>query len=208
MSTPTPNPVKCVVVGSWKTGRDSLLITYGSREFPESVPFFFDDTIKRGIRVDGQSYLLCVDKANTQEMYTSIRKRFTYANTNVFVLCFSVVLPSTFLDVESWWHHEVRNECPDVPILLVGTQTDLRLDEETLENLRKLRTAPVQSYQGTALAEEIGAIGYVECSAKYLEEVDAVFEQACRAAVQCGSRNHKVLVSTSNSKRNKDCVIV
>jgi hypothetical protein len=43
--------------------------------------------------------------------------------------------------------------------------TDLRGNPATLDNLRKKGEKPIIREQGEVLAQEIGAMGFVECSA-------------------------------------------
>jgi len=52
--------------------------------------------------------------------------------TDVFLLCFSVVSPSSLENVRTKWNPEVVFYCKHVPMLLVGTQADLRDDAGTL----------------------------------------------------------------------------
>ena len=40
------------------------------------------------------------------------------------------------LSIEKWLP-EIRHHCPNAPILLVGTQTDLRTDPDTVSRLQK-----------------------------------------------------------------------
>ena len=40
--------------------------------------------------------------------------------TDVFLICFSVVSPSSYENVTTKWNPEVKHHCPDAPILLVG----------------------------------------------------------------------------------------
>ena len=56
-----------------------------------------------------------------------------YPNTDVFLLCFSVVSPSSFLNIREKWIPEIKKsrekgQKKHVPIILVGTQSDLRND--------------------------------------------------------------------------------
>ena len=52
----------------------------------------------------------------------------SYPGTQVFILCFSVISPSSYENVKIKWYPELTHHCPGVPIVLVGTKTDLRTD--------------------------------------------------------------------------------
>ena len=55
-----------------------------------------------------------------QEDYDRLRP-LSYPQTDVFLICFSVVSPSSFENVTSKWCPEIKHHCADAPILLVGT---------------------------------------------------------------------------------------
>ena len=74
---------------------------------------------------------------------------------------------------------QVRHFCPNVPIILVGNKKDLRSDPQTIRELGKMKQVGylftsslyclqerVRPEQGKAIAEQIGAFAYLECSAK------------------------------------------
>lgn len=63
----------------------------------------------------------------------------------------------------------MKHFCPNVPIVLVGNKKDLRNDEATKKELMKMKQEPVRSEEGRNMAEKIGAVGYLECSAKTKE---------------------------------------
>ena len=46
-----------------------------------------------------------------------------FPQTDVFLICFSVVSPSSFENVTSKWYPEIKHHCPDAPILVVGMAT-------------------------------------------------------------------------------------
>ena len=54
-----------------------------------------------------------------QEDYDRLRP-LSYPQTDVFLICFSVVSPSSFENVTSKWCPEIKHHCPDAPILLIG----------------------------------------------------------------------------------------
>lgn len=60
----------------------------------------------------------------------------------------------------------MRHFCPNVPIILVGNKKDLRNDPQMVRELAKMKQEPVRPEQGRAIAEQIGAFAYLECSAK------------------------------------------
>ena len=71
---------------------------------------------------------------------------------------------------------------PESPIILVGTNKELREDTETLKKLRENELDPITYSQGLKMQKEIGIYKYVECSSVTLQNVQLVFEEAIRSA--------------------------
>ena len=94
-----------------------------------------------------------------------------------------LVSPASFESVRGKWYPEVRHHCPNVPIILVGTKLDLREDEETIEKLKEKRLAPITYPQGLAMAKDVGAAKYLECSAMTQEGLKTVFHEAIRVVL-------------------------
>lgn len=107
----------------------------------------------------------------------------SYPQTDVFLICFSLVSPASFENVRAKWYPEVRHHCPHTPILLVGTKLDLRDDKDTIERLRDKKLAPITYPQGLAMAREIGSVKYLECSALTQRGLKTVFDEAIRAVL-------------------------
>ena len=68
-------------------------------------------------------------------MVFCFKRPLSYPQTDVFLICFSVVNPTSFENVRAKWYSEIKYYCPDTPIILVGTKVDLRDDLHTLERL-------------------------------------------------------------------------
>ena len=63
------------------------------------------------------------------------------------------------------WVPEITHDCPKTPLLIVGTQVDLRDDAETIEKLSKNKQKVITPEMGEKLARDLKAVKYVECSA-------------------------------------------
>lgn len=92
--------------------------------------------------VDGKPINLGLWDTAGQEDYDRLRP-LSYPQTDVFLICFSLVNPASFENVRAKWYPEVRHHCPATPIILVGTKLDLREDKETIERLKDKKLAPI-----------------------------------------------------------------
>jgi small GTP-binding protein len=95
-----------------------------------------------------------------QEEYDRLRP-LSYANANVFLICFSVTNPVSYENVQAKWYPEVMHFCPDVPQILVGTKCDTRSDRTTLEKLKAQGQKPVTAEEAQALARKIRSVKYI-----------------------------------------------
>ena len=77
----------------------------------------------------------------------------------------------------------IKEYCPGVPTILVGTKLDLRTDNETIEHLRLRNMKPVTREQGEAMAKKIGAKLYHEVASITYTGVDELFSNASELAV-------------------------
>uniref|UniRef100_A0A3Q3IZQ7 Uncharacterized protein n=1 Tax=Monopterus albus TaxID=43700 RepID=A0A3Q3IZQ7_MONAL len=112
-----------------------------------------------------------------QEDYDRIRP-LCYNQVNVIIICFSIPSPTSYENVKHKWLPEVKLHCPNVPILLVGTKSDLRGDQRVLEKLKEQNLIPVTWQQGTMMAKQIKAVKYLECAAINQDGLNEVFEEA------------------------------
>nr|XP_027206155.1 ras-related protein Rac1-like [Dermatophagoides pteronyssinus] len=174
--------VKCVVVGDGTVGKTCMLISFTTDSFPgEYVPTVFDNYSSL-ITCNGETVSLGLWDTAGQEDYDRLRP-LSYPQTDIFLVCFSVVSPPSLENVAVKWVPEIRHHCNDVPIILVGTKIDLRDDRETLSQLAQYGQCPIRREQGQKMASKIKAIKYLECSALTQRGLKQIFEEAVRCIV-------------------------
>jgi len=192
--------IKCVAVGDGAVGKTCLLISFTTNAFPsEYIPTVFDNYCANLV-VDGKAVNLGLWDTAGQEDYDRLRP-LSYPQTDVFLICFSVVGPSSFDNVTTKWAPEVTHHCPTTPMILVGTKIDLRSDKDTIDRLSQKHKGPISEDEGKAKAVEIGAVKYLECSAATQQGLVEVFHEAVRA----------VLSPKSNKKSKggkKSCILL
>ena len=194
--------IKCVVVGDGTVGKTSMLISYTTNSFPaEYVPTIFDN-FNANTMYENQAINLGLWDTAGQEDYDKLRP-LSYPQTDVFLVCFSVVSPSSFLNVKHKWIPEVKHHAPESKIILVGTKLDLRSDVEQIKNLNNKGLTPVSREQGIELSQEIGAYSYVECSALTQKGVSQLFQVVIESVLKGGnSKKDKRFFEYLNKTKN------
>ncbi|KAK1862976.1 hypothetical protein I4F81_005542 [Pyropia yezoensis] len=171
--------VKTVLVGDGSVGKTCMLFSYSQNEFPrEYVPTVFD-TYSATVYVDGVPRTLELWDSAGQEDYAKLRA-LSYHETDVFLLCFSLVHRASLINVTSKWAPELRRASPDSTVILVGTKSDLRTDPAEVAKLASRHTTPVSTDEGKHAARTIGAACYHECSALTQHGLKDVFDDALR----------------------------
>ena len=91
--------IKCVVVGDGAVGKTCLLMSYTTNQFPSKyAPTVFDNYAVTVMIGDDPHTLGLFDTAG-QEDYDRLRP-LSYPQTDVFLVCFSTVSPSSFENVK------------------------------------------------------------------------------------------------------------
>lgn len=159
-----------------------MLISYTSNAFPgEYVPTVFDN-YSATVMVESKPVNLGLWDTAGQEDYDRLRP-LSYPGTDCFIVCFSIVNPTSYENVRTKWYPEIRHHAPDTPFILVGTKEDLRYNEEWIARLRSEGKAPKTPEEGERLAAELQALKYLECSALTQAGLKRVFDETIRAAL-------------------------
>ena len=182
--------IKCVLLGDGGVGKSKSLISYTTNSFSEDyVPTVFDN-YSATVMVNNEPICLTLFDCAGQDDYDRLRP-LSYPGTDVLLLFFSLIAPTSYKNVKSKWFPEINHHCPNVPFILVGTKLDARNEKST--NF-------ITNKDGEKMAKEIGAKAYLECSALTQEGLREVFEQAIRTVL---SEEKKMLADINKCK----CVI-
>jgi small GTP-binding protein len=191
--------LKIVCVGDGATGKSSNLAVFSTNKFMEFYePTIFDNmSAQLMLDYNGRQIVTHLQLWDTagQESFENMRK-LSYPGTNIFILCYSVISPTSYANVKSSWIPEIRRECgPDIPIFLVGTKTDLRdEDEEFQKVLEQKNIKPLTYDDGMKLLKEYNLAGFMECSAKTQYNIQPLFKQVTILGL-----DHKYKKSNSNA---------
>lgn len=215
-----PIEKKIVILGDGACGKTSLLNVFTRGYFPKVYePTVFENYI-HDIFVDGRHITLSLWDTAGQEEFDRLRS-LSYSDTDTIMLCFSVDSRDSLANVQHKWVGEIADHCENVKLVLVALKCDLRnSDNDTnaitpgliqqqrthqsgsdLENINRNLDGNINSgknndyityEEGLAMAKKIGALRYLECSAKLNKGVNEAFTEAARVVLtdeQKGKKN-------------------
>jgi len=173
--------LKLVAVGDGSVGKTCTFISYTTNAFPgEYIPTVFDN-YSADVITDGRTINLGFWDTAGPEDYDRLRP-LSYVQTDVFLVMFSVISPSSFENVAFKWIPEISQHAPGVPWVLVGNKSDLLEDEETLQRLAEKKLSPIYYEQACMMANALGASACVYSSALTQKGLKHVFEECMRYA--------------------------
>ena len=166
-----------------------MLIRYATGQFPEVyLPTVYEKYVANN-ELDGQTVGLALWDTGGGEDYWTLRP-LSYRDTDFFLLLFDVTNYSQFEDIYSYWWNELNHYCPNVPIILVASKIDLRVEGITT----------ITTVQGKAMAKKIDAAKYMEISSLKNWGVAELFQKA----IKIGHHYH---TGTKKSKKRKCSIL-
>ena len=179
------------MLGNESVGKTTLIQTFLNRtrvnaiDEPLGYKYWYPPQNKFGnqkyrayISLDGEEIILEIcERKHTVERYPS---------KVVIVLC-SVVDRTSWKNIKQL-SEEIRlgnrRIGLETAIILVGSKTDLRKEQNVFQFLSRRKEQPIPTSMGEKLASEILAIKYLECSCFNREDVEKVFEEVVWASLR------------------------
>ena len=152
--------------------------------------------------VDGKPINVGLWDTAGQEDYDRLRP-LSYPQTDVFLICFSVISPVSFENIKPKWYAEIQHHAPNTNIILVGTKSDLRGDPSVEEKLAARGMKPITYEQGQQLAKELGCFAYHECSALTQSGLKSVFDDAIRSVISPNKKTIQARKRRAKLEKNK-----
>ncbi|XP_067658445.1 cdc42 homolog [Haliotis asinina] len=165
---------KCVILGDAEVGKTTMLTAYSLGQ--ESKLKVSENKFQVTVTVKDKSYTLSL-LDTTGDVNFKTRQRPHYADADAFLLLFSVVSPSSFVNIREKWVPDILIHARNTPFFIVGTNIDLRDNTDSLNKLTELGEKPVAETEGRQLAQRLRASKYLECSSLTLKGLDKVFEE-------------------------------
>ncbi|ETS80326.1 hypothetical protein PFICI_07855 [Pestalotiopsis fici W106-1] len=186
-STPRPREkMRFAVIGDGNSGKTCMLLRWYYGVFNSNWYPTHYDLFNRSYPVDGRNTDLEIwDMAGRADLHQLAL--LSYLHWDGIFLCFSVNNDRKFNNAQTRWINEIHMHCPGIPIFLVGLKIDTRLGNGRWAPLFGPIDTRVSISEGEAAAASIGAVRYLECSAKTNEGVNQVFDEVIRTIRQLRS---------------------
>lgn len=213
-SSKRPIERKIVILGDGACGKTSLLNVFTRGYFPEVYePTVFENYI-HDIFVDNKHITLSLWDTAGQEEFDRLRS-LSYSDTHTIMLCFSIDSRDSLENVKNKWVGEITDHCEGVNLVLVALKCDLRNNENnviTPNNVQNNRNNSgnknlISYEEGLSMAKQVGALRYLECSAKQNKGVNEAFTEAARVALTAKNANDHAHSNNNSSEKDSFCTI-
>ena len=180
--------VRTIWIGDPESGKTSLLTSYTKNVFPQQyVPSLNENyTVQvNNFLYGGKERHINLNISTVTVDSTAMNGEEYEPQSDVVVIVCAIDSPESFKTAEKDLIPKAK------PVIIVGTKTDLRKDEDTIQRLAAKNEHPVTFKEGMKLAKRAGIQNYVECSAKELCSVKAVFGEVLKEYFKNDTKTRK-----------------
>lgn len=164
---------KILFIGDAMCGKTSILNVFTKGYFPQDcyTPTIFENEVA-DINYKDVNYKLFLVDSSGQEDWHHVRS-LLYVDVEAIVIVCSIDSFDTLENVREYWVPEIKQFAPqEIPKLLIANKKDLRNGS---------KKGQIEYKQGEAMAKEIGAFAYMECSALWYEGIEEIFFSIVKA---------------------------
>lgn len=195
---------KIVLVGDSRCGKTSLINRFTKDKFTEVYTPTGFERYTATYEMNDYRINFTIWDTSGAPAYDTVRP-LAYQDARVFLLCFQIPSPDSLDNTVNKWYPEVRQHCPNIPLILCGCQSDLRNDTDVLCSLSKQKKSPVSSEQALAASRQMSATTYVETTTKHCgKTVRDAFEVVALASLGKLNKNH-VTIQRHRSLMKSKC---
>ena len=212
-----------MLLGDMYCGKSALICAYCRDRFSE----YYSPTVGKMFQTELQisrrfmADFVVVDCPGRED-YACLRQSVC-RGADAAVLCYSTDCRQSLEHIKTLWYPELQKYAPGIPIMLVGTKSDARdLSKDSMDEYESITDISAESTEisgneskesdstkcnnddmvfmedGEEMAKSLGAMGFVECSAKYRIGVRTVFEMAAKLALSHRLKRHHSNSSACN----------
>ncbi|KAF8510950.1 small GTPase superfamily [Hysterangium stoloniferum] len=181
-----------VVLGAGGVGKSALTMRWINSVFLDHYDPTIEDAYRRNVDIDNELSCLEVTDTAGAEQFTALNE-FYIRNAHGFILVFSLTQETSLREVESLRQQIYRVKGKSVPMVVVGTKSDLTAE-------REVHRSHIQQLSRT------WGLPFYETSAKRNWHVDDVFHDLVRQMrVQYPERPRR---EGRDRKKTRGCIIV
>ncbi|GAB5366181.1 hypothetical protein AAMO2058_001122800 [Amorphochlora amoebiformis] len=157
------------IMGPGGVGKSAVTIRFCQNDWVEDYDPTIEDAYRHHFTVDSRPVTLDIMDTAGQEEYEALRQTWMI-ESKAFILVFDLTNPASLLEVEEKFSSKLAeiHEGLLPPLILVGNKLDLKRERKVSYN------------QAVESASKMGAVAYVEASAKSGQGVKAVFDRVVK----------------------------
>ncbi|KAI6225121.1 Ras-like protein 2 [Aphelenchoides fujianensis] len=204
-------PLRLVVLGSGGVGKSALTIQFVQQYFISEYDPTISDSYSKTCFIEENMWKLDVIDTAGQDEFAAMREQYL-RNGDGFLLVFSLTNRESLEYIKRLYRHIERVKDRDYfPMILVGNKSDLEAQRQISR----------EEAEGWARSLQVP---YVECSAKYRQNVDQIFHDLVRSirrfkvqeresameqfAISTTDSVANTSGSSGSSKKRKGCAIM